>query len=51
MGDLHTLFHNLLRNSQNRDIECALLRRQLGMLTQALSQPQIDIGSLVKGNM
>lgn len=46
VADMHLVVHNLVRSAQNKDIECALLQRHIGMLLEGA-----DIAALIKDNM
>jgi len=43
---MHMVVHNLIRSTQNKDIECALLQRHIGMILEGA-----DIAALIKDNM
>jgi hypothetical protein len=50
MSDLQSLMQNLVRSSQNREVECAILHRQLEVLLPK-GEGQFDFNSLIKDNM
>ena len=54
--DLFQLFEDLLKHCQNREIECALLQRNIGILGSLMNQRHgssmvVDVGSLIKDNL
>ena len=53
LKDFNALFNNLLRAMHSRDVECALLHKNLDGMYSALanSSQHIDLGALIKDNM